>query len=454
MKLKFALLLLLSFVSLNAQKKWSLQECINHAQKNNISIQQQELSKNLAKEDILSARGNFYPSLNASASQNFNFGSYIDNYGGRVSRDSRGNSFNLSSGVLLFNGKKNQYLLQQAKKNLELANLITSESKNNIMLLVVNEYLNVLLNKESLKIAEDQVNITKKQVEKSKKLIEAGVKPKATLLEAEATLANNKQQVVVAKNNLELSLLSLAQLIQAPYKNFNVEEVNITINTATLTYKNTDKIFEKALSILPEIKGATASIEMAKLNLKMAKTGYLPNLSLNGGIGTSYQHNIGSKDVRLIIDPKTNKTVAVPNGFGKQLENNLGYNVGLSLSIPIFNRFQNKIAVNKAKINNQKAELQLAEKKIKLKEAIEKAYANAKAALNQYLSAEKSLQSQEESFKNAQNSFDAGVLTSFDFEQIRGRLVNAKSSMINAKYNYVFRTKLLEYYLGIPIEIK
>lgn len=454
MKLKLALLLFLSFMGLNAQKKWSLQECVNHAQKNNISIQQQELSKNLAKEDILSAKGNFYPSLNASASQNFNFGSYIDNYGGRVSRDSRGNSFNLSSGVLLFNGKRNQYLLQQAKKNLELASLITNESKNNIMLLVVNEYLNVLLNKESLKIAEDQVNITKNQVEKSKKLIEAGVKPKATLLEAEATLANNKQQAVVAKNNLELSLLSLAQLIQTSYKNFDIEDVNITINTATLTYKDTDKIFEKALSILPEIKGATTSIEMAKLNLKMAKTGYLPNLSLNGGIGTSYQHNIGSKDVRLIIDPKTNKTVAVPNGFGKQLEDNLGYNVGLSLSIPIFNRFQNKVAVNKAKINSEKAELQLVEKKTKLKEAIEKAYANAKAALNQYLSAKKSLQSQEESFKNAQNSFDAGILTSFDFEQIRGRLVNAKSSMINAKYNYVFRTKLLEYYLGIPIEIK
>ena len=167
-------------------------------------------------------------------------------------------------------------------------------------------------------------------------------------------------------------------------------------------------------------------------------------------MGTSYQHNQGSEDVRAILD-ENNNVVYVPNGFGKQLEDNLGFNAGFSLSIPIFNRFQTKSAVAKAEINLKRSELALLDRQIKLRETIEQAYADAKAALNQYISAEKSLFAQKESFKNAQASYNSGVMTSFDFDQVRNRLVNAQSSMSNAKYNFVFRTKLLEYYLGIPI---
>ena len=456
MRTKFVTLLAFTFfISLNAQdKKWTLQECVAYALDNNISIKQQELSKDLIEEDITTAKGNFYPSLNASTSENFNFGSYIGQSGNRISRDSRSFSFGLNTGVTLYNGNRNKYILMQTRKNLEAAGFDLEESKNDIMLFVVNSYLNVLLNRESLKIAQDQIVISNSQVTKAKDLVDAGEQPKTILLEAEATLATNEQQLTTAQNALDLSLLSLAQLLQLSHKGFDVEGVVLNINSASLIYNDTDEIYNKAVSSLPEIKSAEVVVENSKLGVRTAKSEYYPSLSFGGGLGSSYQHNQGQEDLRPIIDPVTNDIVFVPNGFGQQIEDNLGYNFGFSLNVPIFNRFQTKSSVNKAKINQKRAELQLLDKQIKLRETIEKAYADARASLNQFVSAEKSLYAQEESFKNAQESYNAGVMTSFDFDQVRNRLVNAQSTMINAKYNFVFRTKLLEYYLGIPIVIE
>ncbi|MDP3313109.1 TolC family protein [Lutibacter sp.] len=455
MKTQFATILafLIFLTGIAQDKKWTLQECVNYAIDNNISVKQQELSKELIEEDITIAKGNFYPSVNSSMSQNFNFGSYIDNYGGRVSRDSRSNSFGINTGVTLYNGNRNKLNLIQTQKNLEAAGFNLEENKNGIMLYVVNFYLNVLLNKESLLIAKDQVSISEKQLEKAKILLESGSKPKSILFEAEATLATNNQQLTAAQNALDLSLLSLAQLLQVSHKGFDVETVQLTVNSASLIYNDTDEIFNKAVSSLPEFKSAEIAIENSKLSVDMAKAAFLPTLSFGGGIGTSYQHNQGEKDLRPIID-SNNNVVYVPNGFGKQIEDNLGYNAGFSLNIPIFNRFQTKSNVAKAQINQKRSELQLLDKQVKLRETIEKAYADAKASLNQFVSAEKSLKAQQESFKNAQESYNSGVMTSFDFDQVRNGLVNAQSSMVNAKYNFVFRTKLLEYYLGIPIVIE
>ena len=449
-------LALIFFISLNAQeKKWTLQECVEYALENNIAIKQQELSNDMLAEDIITAKGNFLPSLNASASQNFNFGSFIGNDGGRISRDSRSNSFGLNTGLTLFNGNRNKYNLHQTQKTLEAAGFDLQENKNGIMLFVVNSYLNILLNREGLKIAKDQIEISKSQVKKAQQLVDAGEQPRSSLLEAEATLANNEQQLTTANNTLDLSLLSLAQLLQLSHKGFDVETVELNINSASLIYNDTDEIYNSALANQPQIRSAELAVENSAITVDIAKSNYLPSLSFGGGLGTSYQHSQGSKDLRPILDPNDpNNVIYVDNGFRKQFKDNLGYNFGFSLNIPIFNRFQIKTGVAKAKINQKKSELFLLDKKIKLRETIEKAYADAKASLDQFISTEKSLKAQEESFKNAQESYNSGVMTSFDFDQVRNRLVNAQSSIINAKYNFVFRTKLLEYYLGIPITIE
>ncbi|MFD1293224.1 TolC family protein [Lutibacter holmesii] len=441
------------FITVNAQdKKWTLEECVQYALDNNISIKQQELNAELVEEDVLTARGNFYPSLYGSASQNWNFGSYIGQTGIRISNDTRGNTFGLNSGVNLYNGNRNKNILAQAKKDLEAAGYDLEESKNTIMLFIVNSYLNVLLNKESLKISEDQIVISKNQVEKSKGLVESGVQARAVLLEAEATLATNNQQLTAAKNTLDLSLLSLAQLLQISHKGFDVEDVLLDMTSESLKYTSTDDIFEKAVSILPEIKSAQLAVESSELNVQIAKGAYQPTLSFGAGLGTSYQHAKGEDDLRPVIDPDDPTNITwVDNGFGEQLKNNLGYNLGFSLSVPIFNKFQTKSNVNRAIVNQKRTELQLLDKQLQLRESIEKAYADAKAALDQFRSSEKSLEAQEELFKNAQESYNSGVMTSYDFDQVRNRLVNAQSTMINAKYNFVFKTKLLEYYYGIPI---
>lgn len=440
------------FITVNAQdKKWTLEECVQYALDNNISIKQQELNAELVEENVLTARGNFYPSLYGSATQNWNFGSYIGQTGLRISRDTRGNSFGLNSGVNLYNGNRNKNILAQAKKDLEAAGYDLEESKNTIMLFIVNSYLNVLLNKETLKISEDQIVISKNQVEKSKGLVESGAKARAVLLEAEATLATNYQQLTTAKNALDLSLLSLAQLLQISHKGFDIEDVLLNMTSEALKYTSTDDIFEKAVSILPEIKSAELAVESSALDVDIAKGAYQPTLSFGAGLGTSYQHSKGVTDERIEIDPETGDISYVPNGFGEQLKNNMGYNLGFSLSVPIFNRFQTKSNVNRAVVNQKRTELQLLDQQLQLRESIEKAYADAKAALDQFSSSETSLVAQEELFKNAQESYNSGVMTSYDFDQVRNRLVNAQSTMINAKYNFVFRTKLLEYYYGIPI---
>lgn len=433
------------FMTLHAQdKKWSLQECVDYALENNISIKQQELNTELVGENVLTARGNFYPSLNGSAGQNWNFGSYIGQSGVRISNNSRGNSFGLNSGVNIYNGNRNRNILAQAKKDLEAAGYDLEENKNTIMLFIVNSYLNVLLNKESLIIAEDQIVISKNQVKEAQGLVESGSKAKSVLLEAQATLATNNQQLTGAQNTLNLSLLSLAQLLQISHKGFDVEDVLLNMTSEALKYKNTDDIFEKAVSILPEIKSAELAVENSELDVKIAKGAYQPTLSFGAGLGTSYQYN---KNFR---NPITGDIIP-PDSFGDQLSNNLGYNLGFSLNVPIFNRFQTKSNVNRAVINQERAALQLLDRELKLRESIEKAYADAKAALDQFVSSEISLKAQQELFKNAQESYNSGVMTSFDFDQVRNRLVNAQSTMVNAKYNFVFRTKLLEYYYGIPI---
>lgn len=433
------------FISINAQdKKWSLQECVQYALDNNISIKQQELSNELVEEDIVTARGNFYPGLSGSAGQSWNFGSYIGQNGVRISNNSRSNNFGLNAGVNLFNGNRNRNILDQTYKSLEKAGYDLEENKNSIMLYIVNSYLNVLLNKETLKITQDQILISNKQVEKAQGLVESGSKPKATLLEAQATLAAIKQNLTTAQNTLDLSLLSLAQLIQISHKGFDVQDILLDIKAEELAQTNTDQIFNKAVSFLPEIKSAEVVVENSDIAIKIAKGAYYPTLSFGAGLGTSYQYN---KNFR---NPVTGEIIQ-PVPFGQQLKDNMGYNLGFNLSIPIFNRFQTKSGVTRASINKEKAELQLLDKKVQLREQIEKAYADATASLDQFISAQTSLVAQEELFKNAQESYDSGVMTSYDFDQVRNQLVNAQSTIANAKYNFVFRTKLLEYFYGIPI---
>lgn len=445
-----ACLLFVLQLSFAQQKKWTLRECVDYALENNISVKQAEIDTKSAKEDIVSAKGNFLPNVSGSASMNYNFGSYLGQNGNRISRDSRGNSFGLNTGVIVFNGFRNTLLYKQSKLGLEASQIQLDILKDNISLNVVNAYLNILLNKESLKIAEEQVNVSQSQVDQINELVESGVRPKKDLLDTKAQLAIDNERLVAAQNSVDLSLLSLSQLLQTSKEGFDIQDVLIELATTDLEESSPSTIFGFAVNNRPEIKGAELDIENSEFNIKLAKSSYYPTLSFGAGASTSYQHAQGQDDVIPVFDDQGNVTL-VRNNFGDQLDNNLGYNFGFNLSVPIFNRFQTKSSVSKAEINRERVELALEQEKQTLRTNIEQAYADAKATLNQYLSSQASVQAQEEAFKNAQDSYSLGIMTSLDFEQVKNRLINAQSSLINAKYNFVFKTKVLDFYLGKPL---
>ena len=448
-KIIFTLALAFSILSFAQEKKWTLEECVNYALENNISVKQSELDNELAVENIRTAKGNFLPGVNASASQNFNFGSYIDQNGGRVASDSRGNSFGVNTGVTIFNGFQNTNTYKQSKLGLESSKLQLAILKDNISLNVVNSYLNVLFNNETLRIADDKIKVTEQQLTQIQKLVDAGVRAVADLSEIKAQLATDQQSYVNAQNSIDLALLSLAQLLQTPHEGFDIQNIDIDITSVALLYNNTEDVFITASENRPEIKSAQLSIDDAQYNVEIAKGAYMPTLSASASAGTSYQHAQGQNDVRSIVDVTSPTGFStIPNGFGTQLEDNLGYSVGLSLNIPIFNRNQSKARVNRAKINVEKSNTRLIQAKQDLRVKIENAYADAKATLKQFEAAQLSVVAQEEAFKNANDRYDLGVMTSFEFEQVRSRFVNAQSALINAKYNFVFKSKVLDFYAG------
>jgi len=456
-RLSIAITFFVIITSFAQEKKWTLKECVDYALEHNLSVKRASYTTDLRKEDITSSKGNMLPGVSASASQNFSFGSGFDaTSNSRVSVDRRSNSFSLNTSITLFDGFSNKNGLLQSKVSYEASKLDLEKMKNDISLNIVNSYLNVLFNKENLKIAQAQIVISEQQLSRTKELVGAGVQPKGNLLEVEATKVNDENSVVTAENNLALSLLDLSQLLQIPNQNFDIEEIPVNINSVALLYNNTEEIFSKAVENQPEIKSAELALQNSETGIKIAKADYLPSLSLSAGFNTVYNHNQGREDDFFIPNPNdpNGALLLVKNGFFDQLDNNLGEFIGLSLSVPIFSRGQVKANVNRAKINQEISQVNLDDSKRALRESVERAYINAKATLKEYEAAEKSVKAQEQSFTFAQERYNLGATNSFDFEQVRNRLVNAQSSLIRAKYNFVFRTKLLEFYYGIPIVVE
>ncbi|MEL0644201.1 TolC family protein [Olleya sp. Ti.3.14] len=454
--IQFTLVFLVGFTAFAQEKKWSLKESVDYALQNNITVRQSLLDQQIAEQNLKSAKGNFLPTVNASASQNWNFGSFIDQNGSRISRDSRGNGFGLNAGLTLFNGFRNTNLQKQAELGIESSKIQLDILKNNISLNVVNAYLNILFNREAVKQAEEQVAISQKSLEQVQELVDAGARASADLLVSKSQLASDNERLVNAENNVVLSLLNLSQLLQIPSQGFDIQNVNIDLTEAVLAYNNSNEILSYALDNRPEIKGAQLNIDNAELNYQIARSAYLPTLSFGVGASTSYQHLQGQDDVLPIVtgfDATSGEAIIElqKNGFAEQIENNLGYNVGFSLNVPIFNGFRTDASVKRAEISKDRIVLALEQEKQTLTSNVEQAFADAKASLIQYEASKISLESQELAFQNEQDKYDLGVSTSFQLEQVRNRLINAQSSFLNAKYNYVFKTKVLDFYLDKPI---
>ena len=453
MKTKIALFTaIFTSLAVFSQKQWTLKECVDYALKNNITIKQNRLNVNLAEKDVEIAKGNFLPDLGFSNSHRGSFGLSSGVSGVNTSQDRYSTNFTLGTQGTIFNGFRNLNSKKQALLNVKGSELDLAKIENDISLNVVNEYLNVLFAKENLAVAKVQAEISKKQIERAKAQYEGGAIPKGDLLNVESTAANDVQNVVLQENALSIALLRLSQLLQISSEDFAIADIEVGSPSAALLYDNSSVVYEKALTQWPDIERAELNLENADLGIELAKGAYLPTLTYSANAGTSYFTVFGEPDRRVIgVDPVTQLPIYESYGFFKQLDNNLSYGVGVSLNVPIFNRFQTKNRVAKSTIDKEVSELALENQKLQLQQEIESAFLDAKAAAKTFEAAEISLEAQQEAFKNAQVSYDYGSMTQFDFDQVRNRLVNAEGAMIRAKYDYVFKTKVLKFYYGESI---
>lgn len=449
MKIKFLVITAVFSVSVSfSQKKWTLKECVNHALENNITIAQNLLGLELAKLNVKNTKGNFLPNLNASASQGLNFGSFLGIDGSRISRDSRRNSLSANSSTTLFNGFRNLNTYKQAQLGVERSKLNLEKIQNDISLFVVNGYLNVLFAKENLNVSRIQSQISQKQVEAAQQRYNAGITAKGDLLNSQSTAANDQQNIIIRENTLTLALLNLSQLLQISSEGFDIFTIEIDSPTKNLVYTDSEFVYEKALMSQPQIKNAKLGVQDADYNIEIAKSFLKPSLNFSFGANTSYQHLQGKKDEITIFNGITMEEEIIPNGFFKQFSDNLGYNFSLNLSIPIFNRTQSKTNIERQYINKKISQVNLTNEKLQLQQTIEQAFVDSKAASKAYEASKISLEAQKEAFKNAQESYNLGASTLFDFDLVRNRLVSAESALIRAKYDFVFKTKVLQFYYG------
>jgi len=425
-----------SVLGFSQQKKWTLQECVNYALENNITVSQNENTILLNEQDLLEAKGQFLPSVNGNIRHNLSIGNRELFPGQFVDRTDNSTSIGVSANQTIFNGFRLTNLYKQSQLNLETSKLELNRIKDDISLNVVNTYLNVLFNRERLETAKAQYEFSKKQVDQVKELVDAGTQPQVNIYDAEATFSTDEQNLTIAENNFNLSLLTLSQLLQLPFENFDVEIVEINSPSEALLYNNVNPIIDYAFENRVEIKVAEKRIENAELGTEISKSGYYPSLTFNYGFGSNaFFTNVLDNEQDLLA----------------QLDNQKAHAFTLNLGIPIFSRYQNKTAVARARIQEENSKLGLERAKVDLESNIQRAYTDAQAAFKAFVAAEKSMKSQKLAFENAQNRYSIGVMNAFELEQSRVRFINAESALINAKYDFVFKTKVLDFYMGKPL---
>ena len=448
MKNSITIILLLFAVTFSSAqvRKWTLEECVEYAVENNLTVEQFELDLENAKIDKSDAVGNLLPSLNGNASGSSNTGFSI-NPTNNLPTNSTANNVNISatSSITLFDGLRNINQLNRAKMNAIANQYRLDNLKDDIRLNVANAYLQVVSNKEQLKTFRAQYAVTEQDLKRTKELVESGVVPRGDLLEIEATAANQEQQIINGESLVLISKVNLAQLLQiTDYENFDIAEEEFDIPPSDILDNSPKVIFDKALGFRNDIKFSESNVELAEQDLKIAKGAYLPTLSAFFQYGTRYS------DVTQI--PDGNGGVYTP-GLTDQLWIFDGISYGAQLNIPIFNGWSTRNNVMRSKISLEKAKLQLEQDKLDLENTIQQAYVDVNTFEKAYAAAVKTLEARTLSYQYAKERYDVGLMNAFDFSQAQARVENAQADVIRTKYDYIFRLKILEFYFGIPISI-
>ena len=430
------------------EKKWTLKECVDYAIEKNISIQQTQLDNELIAIDKKDAIGRFLPTANANASHSWNIGLNINPITNAAETQTFQNTnvgFNV--GIDIYNGLQNQNRLRRANLSKIAAQYQLTKMKDDVSLNVANAFLQILFNKENLKVQQEQLLNNKKQKERTQTLVDAGSVPRGDLMDMTATVATSQQAVVNAENALLISKLSLAQLLQLDdFKNFDIVETDYSLTESEVMLQSADAIYNKAKEERVELKIARANLDVAKKDIDIARGALQPSLS---GF-YSFSSRATNSD-RFSFDEFGNVVVRGPDAIFNQFSDNKGNAFGLQLNIPILNGFSVRNNIERSKVAFKRSEIAVSQQELDLKRNVYTAFTDANGALNAYEAAVTTLEARTESYKYAQERFDVGLLNAFDLNQSQTLFANAESEVIRTKYDYIFRVKVVEFYFGIPI---
>ncbi|QNK77730.1 TolC family protein [Winogradskyella undariae] len=417
------------------KKVWSLEDCISYAIENNITVKEANLNKELAEVDYNATKSSRLPNLFGSASQSFSSGNTIDPITSDYVTDQiHSTNVGINSSVTLFQGNQITNQIKQSKLLLDQSILQEDVEKNNIILNILETYLQTLYSKESITIAENNLEASENEVARAKARLDAGTIALSDYTEAQSQAATNRYNIIAAKNDYQQYIIILKQLLElTPADDLEIERISEDMDVVNLELDKLD-IYNKALGILPEIKASDVSIAATEKELDIAKGGYLPTLTLSGSLGSGY-------------------TSINDNTFSDQFDVNFNQQLGLSLSIPIFNRNQTKAAVQTATINIEKAQIQKQSTEKDLYKRVETAYQNAISAQEQVIAAAASKDAAEQSYELAQKKYELGALSTTDLVISQNTYTNTQQNYLQSKYLNVLYHQLLQYYQGNEIKL-
>ncbi|MBP6588032.1 MAG: TolC family protein [Flavobacterium sp.] len=445
----FPLVFILLFsLSIQAQtKKWTLEDCVKYAIDNNISIKQTELDTKTADIDKKGAIGNFIPSLNSNASHSWNVGLNQDPTTGLLrNQTTQYSSVGVGAGFDIYKGLQNQNTLRKANLSILAAKYQLTKMQEDVALNVANAFLQVLFNKENLKVKQEQKAINEKQLARSEELVKAGSVPRGDLLDIKATVASDAQNVITAENALLISKLSLAQLLQLKeFYDFDITDDTSVKDENNILSQTPIAVYDKAKEQRTELKIAQTNLEIAEKNVAIAKGAFQPSLQgfYNFNTRISYADTYANQNGVVVAQP------AAP--FGEQFKDNRGQAFGAQLSIPIFNGWSVRNNVERNKVNLEKSKIAVEQEELTLQRNVYTAFTDAKGGLKAYESALSALDARQEAYNYAKEKYAVGMMNSFDFNQSQTLYTVAQSEVLRTKYDYIFKIKILEFYFGIPI---
>ena len=478
-KTQFILLLILAFSPTGfcqaQDHTYSLEECINIAFEKNLTIQRSQLDLKVSEVTKNQTKLERLPDFNMGANYGINWGRSLDqtNYTYVTERNNTSN-FNGRSNLTVFNGMQINNSIKQSEVNYAASEAELEKAKNDVGLNVANLYLNVIFNMELLANAEYQLNSTNQQLDRTKKMVDAGALPVTNLLDLQAQSATNEVSVINSENNYNFSILNLKQALLIPAADpFEIDIPELELSPDETALMTPDEIYQTAEAVMPEVRSAQLRIEEADLNYKISKGAYSPTLSVSAGFNTNYSSFADNE--RQVFDgtslqtfpigivQSTGQTVVTtterPNvidtkpdyRLGDQFQDNISKNIAFNLSIPVFNKLRTRADVQRSMLNKYRAEITSQEVRNQLRQNIETAYNDMMAASKTHSANQRQVEALEEAFRVTENQFNLGSVNFVDYQVATNNLFMAKSDLVRAKFDFIFKQKILDFYLGKPI---